>query len=68
MICSVGHRCSSDPVMLWQWHSSAAVALIQPLAQEIPYAVGGIVKRNNKKCDFNIKPEIVYAYKMYMTF
>ena len=28
---------SSDPV--WLWHSPAAVALIQPLAWELPYAI-----------------------------
>ena len=22
MSCGVGHRCSSDPVLLWLWHSS----------------------------------------------
>ena len=31
--------------MLWLWHRSAAVALIQPLAQELPYATGGALKK-----------------------
>ena len=26
--CGVGHRYSSDPVLLWLWHRPAAVALI----------------------------------------
>ena len=28
----IGHRCSSDPELLWLWCRPAAVALIQPLA------------------------------------
>ena len=30
--CDVGRRCSSDPALLWLWHSLVAVAPIQPLA------------------------------------
>ena len=43
--CSVGHRCGSDPVLLWLWRRPAAVALIQPLVQELPYTVGEALKR-----------------------
>ena len=32
MGCGVGHRCSSDPALLWLWYRLAAAALIQPLA------------------------------------
>ena len=28
MSCDVGHRCSSDPALLWLWHRLAATALI----------------------------------------
>ena len=45
MSCSVGHRCGSDPTLLWMWHKPAATALIQPLAWEPPYAVGAVLKR-----------------------
>ena len=38
-----------DPMLLWLWHSSAAAALIQPLAWELPYAVGGALKRHTEK-------------------
>ena len=34
--------------MLWLWLRSAAVALIQPLAWELPYATGEALKRKNK--------------------
>ena len=29
MICGVGHRCGSDPVLLWLWCRPAATALIR---------------------------------------
>ena len=31
--------------MLWLWHRPAAVALIRPLAQELPYATGAALKK-----------------------
>ena len=34
MSCGVGHRCGSEPELLWP----AATALIRPLAWETPYA------------------------------
>ena len=40
MSCGVGHRCGSGPTLLWLWHRPAAVALIRPLAWELPYPVG----------------------------
>ena len=36
----VGLRCGSDLVLLWLWCMLAAVAPIQPLAWELPYAAG----------------------------
>ena len=40
----VGYRHGSDPVLLWLWHRLAAMALIQPLAWEPPYAVDVALK------------------------
>ena len=37
--CGVGHRCSSDPALLWLWCRPAAIAPIGPLAWELSYAV-----------------------------
>ena len=34
-------------MLLWLWHRLAAAATIQPLAQEVPYAIGAVVKRKN---------------------
>jgi len=45
----VGHRCSWDPALLWLWRGLAAVAPIQPLAWEPPYASGLALKRKKKK-------------------
>ena len=30
--CGIGHRCGSDPVLMWLWHRLTAAAQIQPLA------------------------------------
>ena len=45
MSCGVGGRHGSDPALLWLWRRPAAVALIQPLALELPYAEGTILKK-----------------------
>jgi len=45
--CGVGCRCGSD--LLWLWHRLAAVALIRPLAWELPYAAGAALKKKKKK-------------------
>ena len=49
MSCGVGHRCSSDPVLLWLWCRPKATALIRPLAWELPYAAGAVLKSRKKK-------------------
>ena len=51
MSCGVRCRCSSDPtlLLLWLWCRLAAIAPIQPLAWEPPYAVGVALKRPKKK-------------------
>ena len=45
--CGIGQRCSSDPAWLWLWPTTAAP--IQPLAWELPYAVGAGLKKKIKK-------------------
>ena len=49
MSCGVGHRCSSDPGLLWLWCRPAAVVLIQLLAWEPPYAAGSTLKRKKER-------------------
>ena len=52
MSCGVGRRCGSDPELLWLWRRLAAIALIQPLAWEPPYAVAAaqeMAKKDQKK-------------------
>ena len=51
MSCGVGHRHSSDPVLLWLWRRQVATALIGPLAWEPPYAtrVAQEVAKRQKK-------------------
>ena len=55
MSCGVGHRCGSDPVLLWLWTRPAAVAPIQPLAWELPYAAGVALKRPKKKREEQVR-------------
>ena len=43
--CGVGCRHSSDLALIWLWHRAAAIATIQPLAWELPYATAVALKR-----------------------
>ena len=45
--CGVGCRCGLD--LAWLWYTLAAVALIQPLAWELPYAAGAALRKKKKK-------------------
>ena len=47
--CSIGCRHSSDPVLLWLLQRPGAVAPIQPLAWELPYAEALALKKKKKK-------------------
>ena len=44
----VGRRCSSDPTLLWLWHSPEATAPIRPLAWEPPYTMGAALEKDNQ--------------------
>ena len=50
MSCGVGRRLGLDLALLQLWHRLIAVALISPLAWELPYASGAALKskQNNK--------------------
>ena len=45
------------PAWLWLWRRLAAVALIQPLAWELPYTVGAALKeaKKKKKCSVSTR-------------
>ena len=49
MNCDVGHRHGSDPTLPWLWRRLAAIALIQPLAWELTYAIGAALRKKKKK-------------------
>ena len=49
MSCGIGRRHGSDPALLWLWLWLAAVALIQLLAWELPYATSGALNRQKNK-------------------
>ena len=50
MSCGVGHSRGSGPTLLWLWRRAEAVALpVRPIAWELPYAVGGALKRKKEK-------------------
>ena len=48
MSCGVGRRHGSDLAFLWLWRRPAATAPIQPLAWELPYAMGAVLKKKIK--------------------
>ena len=49
MSCGVGHRCGSDPALLWLQGRPAATALIRPPAWEPPYTAGALKRQKTKK-------------------
>ena len=49
MSCGVGHRCGSDPALLWLWLRPAATAPIIPLAWKPPHATGTALERKKDK-------------------
>ena len=44
MSCGIGHRYGLDLALLWLWWRPATVALIRPLAWELPYAMRAALK------------------------
>ena len=63
MSCGVGHRHSSNLALLWLWRRLAAIALIQPLAWEPPYAVSTALKRQKKKKRVGEETLLINTYK-----
>ena len=51
--CGVGHRHSSDLALIWLWCRPLATAQIQPLAWELPCAMGAALKRQNNNNNNN---------------
>ena len=49
MSYGVGHRHGLDPALLWLCRRPEAVALIRPLALELPYAQGAALKKQKTK-------------------
>ena len=44
-----------DPALLWLWCRLAAVALIQPLAWDLPCGVGAALKKSKINQSINLK-------------
>ena len=49
MSCGVGHRCASDPVLLWLWCRPAAEASDLTPSLGISYATHAALKKKKKK-------------------
>ena len=56
MSCGVGFGHGSDLALLWLWHRPVVAALIQPLAWELPYATGELLKRKKKTLQIQCNP------------
>ena len=48
MSYGVGSRCGSGPALQWLWYRLIVVAQIQPLAWELPYAMGAALKKKKR--------------------
>ena len=57
---SIGHRCGSDPALLWWWYRLAAVDTILPLVWELPYAIGVALKSKTNKNQKQLKARSWY--------
>ena len=65
MSCGVGRSHGWDLALLWLWCKPAAVAPIQPLAWELPYAVGVALKRKKKEKNiYGLKYHCVLASRL----
>ena len=63
--CGVGCRCGSDPELLWLWCRLAAVALIQPLAWEPPYATGAALEKAKRKIKYLLHRTVIIIVQSY---
>ena len=54
-----------NPALLWLWCRLAAVAPIQPLAWELPYAACATLKRQKTKTNKQTKPKNTRGKSMY---
>ena len=72
MSCGVGRRRGLDLVWLWLWCRLATVALIRPLAWELPYVMGVALKKQKKNFFFflslNLKLYQVIQKHSFMVF
>ena len=63
MSCGVGHRCSSDLVLLWLWCRLVAVVPIRPLAWEPPYVADVAIGEKKKKVNISLIQAFKYLNK-----
>ena len=62
-VSCVGQRLGLDPVLPWLWRRMAAVALIQFLPWELPYAASAALKNKKQKKTKQIKkPKTLTPY------
>ena len=63
--CGIGHRCDSDPALLWWWHRPATAALIQSLGWKLPCATHEALKEKKKHFRFTEKLKRKYVVPTY---
>ena len=49
MSCGIGCRSRLDLALLWLWYRLVAIAPIQPLTWELPYATGVALKKKKER-------------------
>ena len=64
MSCGVDHRRGLDSALLWLWRRLAAVALIRPLAWELPYASSVALKSPKGSFFVLVKLNLTYSWSI----
>ena len=60
MSCGMGRKQGTDPMLLGLWCRPAAAAPIQPLAWELPYAIGVTLKSKKAKKEKKKKKSLLF--------
>ena len=64
MSCGVGHRCSSDPELLWLRRRLVVTAPIRPLAWEPPHAMGAALENTERHTHKKVNLYLTLAFRI----
>ena len=67
MSCGIDRRYTSDVVLLWLWCRPASIALIRPLAWELPYAASEAIKEKKTTTQASTQSVQIWWYPEVIT-